>query len=156
MLALPKEPPLRLPAFAQGGLIVGFVGIAWWLQNLAPASTIASINGRISLILWDGHFLPPFGWLAVCAAAIGVLVLWVVPALPGPLSWGSCAVRPLRWCGFYTYGIYVVHALLGKLNADWIGLGPGSGLLIWYSLAVISAPISYRWIEAPFLRLKTR
>lgn len=56
--------------------------------------------------------------------------------------------------GFYCYGIYVWHAVLAMLNAKIWQFPPGIYRLMILLLALLIAPLSYKFIEKPFLRLK--
>jgi peptidoglycan/LPS O-acetylase OafA/YrhL len=99
------------------------------------------------------------GWPLAALACGGVLlaVLGSTDALTAPLR-----SRPLVYLGRISYGLYVYHELVLKLDdrlfpdyavsvsqmaAHWLfGLGG----------TIVLAAASYRWIELPFLRLKRK
>ena len=73
--------------------------------------------------------------------------------------------RRLSYLGARTYGLYLLHpiAIQAVLVANRLaGVdAPGPGLLVArgtvaFALSVALALASYRWLEAPFLRLKNR
>jgi peptidoglycan/LPS O-acetylase OafA/YrhL len=121
------------------------VGVAWYLNNFRPD------------YFWHwGSRSWPFGGGAACALIAAALTLWTrLPTLASRETTPRLA-RAAGWCGFHTYGIYVYHSMLVKTNQTFLGLQPGIGLLAWLLLALAVAPVSYRFIERPLLRLKAR
>jgi peptidoglycan/LPS O-acetylase OafA/YrhL len=109
---------------------------------------------------WGKHSSVPYGGAAACALAVAAVVLCtqVRPNTGAWLRWTPMPFlwRGLAWCGFYTYGIYVYHSVLAKANSLVFQLHPGPGLLALLSCAVVIAPISYRVLELPIMRLKAR
>lgn len=60
-------------------------------------------------------------------------------------------LKPLRWLGLISYGIYVYHwPVMVWLNADRTGFGPGNRLLLLQiGVTLLLAWASYRFIEKP-------
>jgi peptidoglycan/LPS O-acetylase OafA/YrhL len=63
--------------------------------------------------------------------------------------------RPLVWIGTISYGLYLWHALL--LRVEWVDGGlSGIWRIAAVLLAVVAAALSYRYVEKPILRFKRR
>jgi len=117
---------------------------------------LASITGLI--IWWDdaNAFVYPWG-LLIASALAGVTVL--AASANGSQLGRWFDVRPLKWIGERSYGVYLWHWPLGVIMAmlvpdDWFG-GDSSN---WHDLAttvlslglsIAAAAASYRWIETP-------
>ncbi|GMV21739.1 MAG: hypothetical protein AMXMBFR57_16880 [Acidimicrobiia bacterium] len=146
-LASIRMPPVRVPRILKVALVVAPVALAWYLQN----------HKAEYFWQWGSDTPYPFGGAAVCALFICLVVVWTsVPAGPstwdrGPARWG---IDGLAWCGFYTYGIYVVHALLTVFDKFIFRLPTGPAMLAYLMLAVPLAPLSYRWYERFWLRFR--
>ncbi|NVO12667.1 MAG: acyltransferase [Rhodoplanes sp.] len=112
--------------------------------------------------------IPPGGWywtvalLGYALVSVGTVSLLIASRdrlasmARTVLSW-----RPLRYVGRISYGLYLYHLLLLFL----LGLAPyqvftTGAPAAWVALAVVAtfatAALSYRFIEAPLLRLKDR
>ncbi len=149
LLACQKEFKINVNASRSVMYIVVCIVVAWFLQNYC------------GVCFWGGggRYGIPLGGGAVIALAI--VALTVSPTS----SPSSQAINPskmliskpfygLAWCGQYTYGIYVWHAIIAVLMHDFFPVTPGVTRLGLLLLAVPLAPISYRWIERPFLSKK--
>jgi peptidoglycan/LPS O-acetylase OafA/YrhL len=79
-----------------------------------------------------------------------VLIAGLASAYPSPtrttLSW-----RPLRLLGLVSYAIYLWHYPLLRYG-QLVGLSP----LVCLAATAAFATVSYRYVERPALRLKTR
>ena len=67
--------------------------------------------------------------------------------------------RPLRYLGKISYGLYVYHALAIFLVSRILALKPEMSLWLFpvsLGLTIMMAAVSYRFLEAPFLKLKRR
>lgn len=149
-LACPTRLRLVAPSVITGILVVICVAVAWYLQNYQANYFWA----------WGGHAAVPLGGGAAIALVITFVVLALSPPPSSPSNVGSTRapigkiLSGLAWCGRYTYGIYVWHAIIAVLNNKLLHIAPGLKLLVLLLLAVALAPISYRWLERPFLRFK--
>jgi peptidoglycan/LPS O-acetylase OafA/YrhL len=99
---------------------------------------------------------------AIALASVGVIAL----ALRAPLVAGICSLRPMRWLGKYSYGIYVLHLILFAYLDDPLRsfiathVTPNKGVdivltgLLMFSISITAAYLSYHLYEKRFLRLK--
>jgi peptidoglycan/LPS O-acetylase OafA/YrhL len=99
---------------------------------------------------------------AMALASAGVIAL----ALRSHLIAGICSLRPMRWLGKYSYGIYVLHLILFTYLDEPLRsfihthITPNNGVdivingLLIFSISITAAYLSYNLYEKPFLRLK--
>jgi peptidoglycan/LPS O-acetylase OafA/YrhL len=122
-----------------------------------------------SLLIVAATFAVPLGvtshhptWFDVIGYSLITLALavWTVRALdPSARFRRYLRLRPLTYAGTLCYGLYIWHPLVGRVVRQTLaGLGLGSMrellVLVWIALTFATAAASYRWLEAPFLRLK--
>ena len=93
-------------AGASGGLPVRRIGWAW-VAALAAAAVILALHqlenrGLAPLLTYN------LKW-PIVAAGVGAALLVVLVRPPGFLKWFW-----MRWIGQISYGVYVIHALLGR------------------------------------------
>ncbi|MBL9077786.1 MAG: acyltransferase [Planctomycetes bacterium] len=132
-----------------------------WLPVLALALAIALavdtvLHANTGLRLCVRYTLaPPLLALALAAAVVA----------PGTAALRWLQWRPLAWVGAISYGVYVLHPLAGfavnaaarRLFADTEATLPLLLRLVAYvALAMAISGASFRWFEAPLLRLKAR
>ena len=150
-LAAPSRFKCVTPPWVKGILVILAVAEAWYLQNY-----------KVDYFWrWGAHDSIPLGGGAARALFITFVVLVITPTHRPTLEISAKKRSPidliiagLAWCGFYTYGIYVWHAVIAIFTAEYFDIKPGFFLFGLLLLAVGLAPLSYRWIEQPFLRLK--
>lgn len=145
LCAMPERPPLRVPNAVRVGVVVLATLVGWWHYSYAV----------IDFWHWGSREDIPYGRGAVCALLIAATALLTAPRLPRKSALVAFAANGLAWCGFYTYGIYVWHAVLATVNNHVLQIPPGPVRLAWLLLALAIVPLSYRWIEGPMLRMKT-
>jgi peptidoglycan/LPS O-acetylase OafA/YrhL len=153
----------RLDPIAMGIVVAVVLGGA--APSFRPAARLALLAcGLSSLVLvgWgaDLAHLAPLRWQATMigypVVAIGCTLILL--AVLGS-QWRGTDSAALRYLGKISYGLYVYH-MLGIWIADRL-LSFGSSLLrggarfvLALGLTIIISAISYRFLEAPFLRLK--
>lgn len=159
---------------------IPFLVIGLWLSRIEPISTLYWRNIKILIVppliscawwlqnfhkdffwgwkwSWGGYLLPYGGaaLIAIVVACIMILFTSVHPDERWRVSTGGFFVkRWLIYCGFYCYGIYVWHAVLGTLNEHWFGVSPG---FIYMGFLLVSIPLaiaSYAFIEKPLLSFR--
>jgi peptidoglycan/LPS O-acetylase OafA/YrhL len=166
--------PTRMDPLLLGALLAIFEAVPSRLSRLWEASRAwimaAAALVVLGIIVWTRGFafydrrVVVFGYGSIAVLFGGMVSLASDPAVDHRfLSW-----RPLRELGRVSYGMYVIHwPLLSlaipflKTIQDWtsparalaFGIGATStGVLVTYGLAALS----YRFVEMPFLRSKTR
>jgi peptidoglycan/LPS O-acetylase OafA/YrhL len=95
-----------------------------------------------------------FGWsLTVVQIASVTLIAVIVHPVRGLVA-RTLGLRPLRWIGQRSYGIYLWHwpliVLLAKAPGEQPEAPPRSAVIVAATLAIAAA--SYRWVEQPIRR----
>ena len=110
---------------------------------------------------------PSWGQLVSYPLAAAGASLFLLAALASPPDSALSRSRAIIYLGRISYGLYVLHfpalkaarALLGTFGRT-VPLAGWPRLLalfaLWMGITVALAATSYRWIERPFLRLKSR
>jgi peptidoglycan/LPS O-acetylase OafA/YrhL len=158
----------RLDTLAFGALLaVGWHGaarerlrsIAAWLALPSVAWIAWVLGAPMSAVAANApEWFQAFGYTAVAAA----FAVWCTLALePGPLLRRVLCSALLRRIGRISYGVYVWHVLTASLMRhafQHFRLAPNDLVLLgaWLAVLFATASISYRWFEAPLLRLKDR
>jgi len=138
-----KEWMLRAPARV-GGAALGMLGIALIVTAAVHPDPAA------------GSAFPG----ALLLASVGTLLAIVAGVLPGSWFGRAIDVRPLRWIGDRSYGIYLWHWPVLVLIAAASGLGvsvsvdevPVRAGALALALSLVAAAASYRFIETPLRR----
>ncbi len=86
---------------------------------------------------------------------LGVAV-WIVHALAQPRRFDFLGSKPLAHLGRISYGLYIWHTLVLNLMHKWFDNNNIGFFLAGYALSVAAAELSFRFIESPFLRKKSR
>lgn len=131
----------------------------FWLAVLTLTAVVAGSRS----LGHDGNAMCSIGYTAIAVVFAGVLLRALTPG-SGAAQFFS--LRPLRFLGKYSYGIYVYHRLFGPAllpGLYWLqsklhsaGLGALLYLAAWFAGSVGIAVASYHLWEQPFLRLKDR
>jgi len=167
--------------FRLDGLVVGALlavarrrGIMTALDRLVPAVVIAGVAGLIAVTILGGHTwwwnrrMQQFGYSLIAVVAGAMLVgainrpadsLW-----PRMLSAGW-----LRAFGKYSYCLYLIHLPVMRAVREYVfnpsdyetlAIAPWIGQVLFYPVAAAPAFalawLSWRFFEAPILRLKAR
>jgi hypothetical protein len=125
---------------------------ARWLLDGAGAAGLAVIG----LLVWRTNQYSDFmfrGGLLLLSAATAAVVAAVVT--PGSLLGRALGIRPLRWLGVRSYGIYLWHYPLIVLTAvaGSAGAPVSPGRAVGLVIATVSvAALSWRFIEEPVRR----
>ena len=137
------------------GLLIG-AALAFWLHR-RPERTVHAATPWVGL-----------GALAACCFAWGwakwVLMPTVVGLGTALLIYGVVQrrgfrlfeMRPVRWVGKRSYGIYLYQSPLHVLEMHLLGLSPAWWLLVFLPATFVAAALSWRYVEQPFLRWKDR
>lgn len=141
----------RLPAVSsvnKFGAIFILIVIAWYLNNWKPAyfwGLSSGLSGRLAL-----------GYGALCGLLITFVVMLREVRSDNGVGFkiGILLLNLFGWCGFYSYAIYVCHAILGKANQIFFHISPGPLYLFYLLLSIPLAYLSYKFIEAPLHELR--
>jgi len=144
-------------------LIGAALALAWPLRRLAaiPAAyagrlDMVGIAGLVVLAWAVGHFsggdpvVYPVGLLLAALAAAGLVAAAAGHGVIAALT----SVRPLRWVGVRSYGIYLWHWPVIALGTALAGRGASSPWS-WPVETVVTialASVSWRFIETPIMR----
>ena len=147
-----------------GGLLMGsFLGFWWSATRLRVPPRrigqwlIAAIGGAgLAYLLWAVVNINQYnihlyrgGFLLVDLAACLTIAAAVHPGSPFGPRW--LGVRPLRWVGLRSYGIYLWHwpiFMLTRPHLD-IALAGVPLLVLRLALTLLAADVSYRFVEQP-------
>lgn len=153
----------RLDSIALGALVAVYLG-GRAPQFKTVARVLLAGLGLITFLLVTRYLRQegPTSVITYLGTAVASVMLLVAvlrsearALLQPPFSW-------LVYLGRISYGLYVFHllalALVAKLLiVEWgVPLNFEARVLVSFSLTVLLAVISYRWLEQPFLLLKKR
>lgn len=103
----------------------------------------------------------PGEWMTGLLSVPGMLAIIVIAAAvtaQGSLVERILAWAPLRWVGRRAYGLYLYHyplVMLVGFQLPW-NLPSQARPALAFALTLVLAAISYKWLESPFLRMKSR
>lgn len=130
--------------------------------------TIITVVFYLQAGLWSrSTFVSTIG-LSLIALGYSCLIVILRTSKEGSLTVRLVDNWPLRFFGKYSYGLYVLHAMLGPLMMLWLPENLvleycGSPLLASFvivaakiSISIVAALLSWNIVEAPCLRLKDR
>jgi peptidoglycan/LPS O-acetylase OafA/YrhL len=100
----------------------------------------------------QGRFLYPAGFLLCRLATVGLIVAAGTPSRVA----AALSLRPLRWLGQRSYGIYLWHWPIAAvtrpgIDVSWSPWVAHTAIIIG---ACVLGELSYRVVEAPFLRTR--
>jgi peptidoglycan/LPS O-acetylase OafA/YrhL len=118
----------------------------------------ASAVGAAGLLLWawartadDADWLYR-GGLTATAVLVAVVITSVTAATPGPLG-RLLSLRPVRWIGLISYGLYLWHSpVYVLLSRSRTGLDRPALLAVRLACTVAAATLSYYLLELPIRR----
>jgi peptidoglycan/LPS O-acetylase OafA/YrhL len=143
--------PRRLLIAARVGFAVLAAATMLWLA-LNPAARHGS----------EGYVYPPwhFTWGLTFVDVLSACVI-VMALETGSITFQIFNLRPLRWLGRISYGAYVFHDIFHN-QVIWLVVhlhlphARAAIRLAAFLLTLLLSWASFRWFEAPFIRIKER
>ena len=130
-------------------------------RPLGPNATRALHGGALVAALWLGwiwmHTSEEAGWLyrggfTLCALLVAIVIASVTRPERGPLG-AFLSVRPLRWIGEVSYGLYLWHwPLYVLISQERTGLDGVSLLAARLAASFATATVSFYVVERPIRR----
>jgi peptidoglycan/LPS O-acetylase OafA/YrhL len=169
-------PHLRADALAVGGLLA-WLSRRQGFPSLAPigfAAFFVAGLGAIGVAVaagspwWYEPLMQRFGYSLFVVAGAGLVVIALTAREAG--IWQRALEMPwLRACGKYSYAMYLMHLPVSRVVQEFV-LGPKEVPTLWgavwpaqmlfYAMAggctFGLGWLSWRWFEAPILRLKSK
>ena len=123
--------------------------IAWYLNNWELSYFWGLGDRLINYVALSGGSL--------CALSIVFIIMLREPGDNNGNNFKAenKLIKPLVWCGFYSYAIYVWHSILGKANQLFFHINPGIIRLGFLLLSLAAAYFNYKLIEAPLQQFRT-
>ncbi len=167
--------PARMDALAIGGLLALAIRTPLPLSHLKTSAFAALATGAVALVvllITRGEFYHFDPWIQTVgysstALLFGGLILIVLTSPPASLLRRPLTHPVLRFLGRYSYGLYVVHWIIGVLlikiltrHGDLPSLFHSQiparlgFLALGCAVSLAVAWVSWHVIESPFLRLK--
>jgi peptidoglycan/LPS O-acetylase OafA/YrhL len=150
--------PARLDPIAAGALLALFLNGS--TPRFSQLTRVTALASGVCLMVSCGVFFSRTGWSALAGYPLATIacLLLLLSFLGAPWHFPKVAI----YLGRISYGLYVFHAFALRFVSQYLRLPlPGAALsLVRFSaallLTILLASISYRWLETPFLKLKTR
>lgn len=146
--------PFKISRFLKVGLVVAGVILALYLNNYFPEYFWRKPLG-------DSRWEFVIKWMIPCgyASFIALFIVYItvctlVKENEKINRFYSRCIRFLAYCGFYTYGIYVWHAILSKADHVFFNISYGFTMLFYLLLSLPLAFFSYKYFEEPLLRFR--
>lgn len=136
---MPREMLARFAKVAAGLGVLGLALVWTWKGANFFDFPGAVLSSRLGKVIFAA--LGPF-YLSVLILAMSL----------GPFT-RVLELRPLRYCGKISYGVYLYHWPVLFLVAGVLGYTFASGAIV-LAITFLVAAASYRFIERPLLRLK--
>ncbi len=127
---------------------------------ISPAAVLAAAGaGWLGFVVWttptDQAWL--YHWGMVVDTAAATAVVWFLVAAPGAGVARFLASPLPRWLGERSYALYLCHyAVFVAVQQHLPDLGPWPRVFVGPAIALAIAEVSYRLVESPALRLKSR
>jgi peptidoglycan/LPS O-acetylase OafA/YrhL len=143
--------PLKMPLFLLG-IMSGF----FWekAQKASPLHlTVALAICFVAVLSGRSTPIPVFGWaLTYWAASLAARSRFASPVS------SFFMLKPLRWLGERSYGVYVLHMPIVLMVCNWViiparlgQLGTLVAIFACFPFVLMIAALMYRWIERPLV-----
>src|SRR5581483_5076685 len=129
-------------------------GIPAWADRLLRRLWLPAVGFVVAALLGTQR-----NWEIVYSIGLTLFVLATAIVLYGVVQYRRLRWllerRPMRWIGQRSYGIYLWHAPILAAAAYHLG-SFHKGVLVSLPLTFLIPALSYRFVEQPFLRMKSR
>jgi peptidoglycan/LPS O-acetylase OafA/YrhL len=133
--------------------------------RIAPITFSAAMLGCLAIAWTTGTFFwdknPLVTTIGYSALAVAGASLIAMALRPGSTTGAIMNLSPLRWLGKYSYGIYIIHPMIGFLFVPWIETHIhgkiASHMAVFVATLLVTFPlawVSYNLYERRFLGLK--
>jgi peptidoglycan/LPS O-acetylase OafA/YrhL len=142
----------------RGGLKDKLLRIAPFTFSISLLCFIA-IGLKAGSFYWDHNpLVTTIGYTVLAVAGSSLIAMALCP---GSRTGAVMDLSPLRWLGKYSYGIYIIHPMIGFLYMSWIDRHIhgkiASHIVVFAAALLVTLPLawlSYNFYERRFLRLK--
>ncbi len=142
----------------------------WLLRVCRPALLVGLLVLVLFYLHYPGFYFNVYLAVAVwvpCVLALTFAAMIAAALRPDSRSQRFFSARSLRFHGRYSYGLYIFHPTIAMLISTPLRAffrtalhSKGAAVLleaaVTYALSVVAAWLSFRYFEAPCLRLKAR
>jgi peptidoglycan/LPS O-acetylase OafA/YrhL len=126
-----------------------------WALRLGGWAGIAFLSWRVFDPIYFRSWYPSFGIAAIGVASAAMLAS-VITSSSATLTW-ILRRRSLRWLGMLSYSLYLWHVpSIRAVDHSFLGDWPLTRFVAGLLLSVLVAAGSYKFVEKPFLRKRSR
>jgi len=93
--------------------------------------------------------------LELATALFGAGIINLVVTNSGSKATGILRLKPLRYLGTISYGLYLYHLFIYQVLAQWVPAFPGK-LILYAGATIAISALSWEIFEKPILQLKNR
>jgi len=144
------------------GMIIGFNGFDFLLKKIKPI-----LLGLIGVLFFTLLFIPPLFniefWLIIQYSFVGISTSLILFSVMNSKTLKSIlSNKTLVFLGKRSYGLYLYHILGNSIAnhlAENISLLPSnsaSSFFYSFTITILMAIVSYKFVETPFLKLKKK
>jgi len=148
----------RIDELLCGCMAALLMSVEWFRNRVFTKIRYACLPSAILLV----GFLPRpmshramsmYGWVIV-EFAVAILLCWIVSREAGLIP-KALSLQPVVWIGQISYGLYLWHVpIFSKIGG--LNLPNAVKTIMMWTLSFAAAEFSHRFIEKPFLNLKSR
>lgn len=134
-------------------LVAGQI-VHWWRPALLTGFGIALL--AVELVTFSLTTAVPAGWYTPAAVVATTLVLAGTTGRRDGLAHRWLSIPLAVWLGRISYGIYLWHYPVLRIVTGYVDLPKGVLFVLVLAVTLALAAASHRFVEAPFLRLKSK
>jgi peptidoglycan/LPS O-acetylase OafA/YrhL len=141
--------------------VAGISLARFWHQGRLSMLRSLPPSARPALWIIAIIFMLPFWWQVSATGAdflygLGGVTL-IALSLSSPRAEAILGLGPITWLGRVSYSLYLVHTPVAYFCSAWLGeRSPYLAFAVFVIITAIVSELSFRWIEAPGIRLGRR